>query len=286
MGMFESKTQYDKSYLGIDNNRSVCSIFSLLTAEQYLLDGNISKEKHDWNLDQAVQNYINFGIKGHLSFQELLDIYSKNYSDSDTGVTSLQLIKDNVISYQHIFGPHNNSYGERFAYIFLKSSKFFVVLFSPTIGAYHVRDCHSTIQYSFDSLPKLVKHLRQFYEFETEIVLTDPDGTKHTVGEFNNIEFLVLQSTKPVDSIFIYSSEGPLTQMAEDKKMEVEMKAEVKKKEPKPKPNPGAKIAGAETEAEAGAKAGTKMNKEMVDLIMAEIARLNKPSKKKPASKD
>lgn len=190
MEHFESPTQYDRAYLGIENNRSVCSFFSLLTLAEWLKKPDPSREEHLKNLDVAVGNYLAHGIRGHLSFFELLE-FAEGIAETETMATSTMMVREKVLGYDAIF---KDSPEKPYGIIFLKSSKFFVVLVEPKESGvrYHVRDCHDSIQMSFDDRPGLEQFLKTRHEFETDIVV---DG--HVVGEFSNIEFLVWDTEFP-----------------------------------------------------------------------------------------
>lgn len=197
MQHFDSPTQYDKAYLGIENNRSTCSFFSLLTAAEFLKDGDISRKKHLANLDTAVGNYLHFDIRGHLSFFELLE-FNDTLNDTDVSGTNAMWIKDGTLGYNTMFEPQKEI--PRYAVILLKSNKFFVVLVDQERNSYHVRDCHNLIQYDFPNRKQLEGFLRDHHEFETQITVTDPDGTVHVVDEFSNIEYLIV--AKPLVTKF------------------------------------------------------------------------------------
>lgn len=189
MNHFESPTQYDNAYLGIDNNRSVCSLFSLLVASEFMKDGDLSQAKHVSNLDISVANYLQYGIHGHLSFYEVLELYTKNYFEKDVQATSRELIVTNVIGYDALVPADSTS---NYAVIMLKSSKFFTVLYTAKTGVYSIRDCHNLVQFDFPNREHLIEHLKGMYEFETEIRVTDPDGSSFVVGDFNNMEFVLI----------------------------------------------------------------------------------------------
>ena len=203
MNYFPSPTQYDKAYLGIDNNRSVCSFFSLHTVSEFINNGDTSPEKHLSNLDISVANYLKFGINQHLSFYELLEGYTTSHFEKDVMATSQELIISNTVGYDHIFDSKKDG---RYGVILLKNSKYFVILVDPK-KVYYVRDCHSSVQYNFSNREDLIEHLQSMYEFETNITVTDPDGTSFVVGDFNNIEFLIVD--KPVASRFDLTIHAP-----------------------------------------------------------------------------
>lgn len=188
MNYFNTPTQYDKAYLGVENNRSMCSIFGLFTASQFLEDGDVSPEKYLNNLDLSVGNYLFYGIQGHLSFFELLE-FTTNYPESKVEATSAMMIKENVLGYDKIFKDEKTN-DKNYAIIFLKNSKFFTVLVRKVgdkLFTYHFRDCHDSVQYDFQTQKQLTEFLNDRHEFDKQIFV---DG--YPIGEFSNIEFLIV----------------------------------------------------------------------------------------------
>jgi hypothetical protein len=175
MTHFESKTQYDDKYGGINHN--VCSLFALISAHNFMKNSNISKEQYVNNLDDAVHNFTDFGLEGEMDFKSVLALSDLNIDN--IGCTTVELIKSKELGYDKIIPNDDIPY----ALIFLKNSKYFVVTFNG--NKYSIRDCHEICQYDFDSKNDLIGHLNKIYQFDRQI---DLDG--FVVAEFSNIEYL------------------------------------------------------------------------------------------------
>jgi hypothetical protein len=187
METFSAPTQYDDKYKDCGNfgsNRSACGLFALETASNFLETGEVNKETHEVNLMVAILNHIEKDIKGQITFEELLS-HSK-LKDKTTICTSVDLIKEKVLGYEHIFKA--DDYSKPYCIIFLKNSKFFNVLYNPSSHyKYYVRDCHEIDQYSYASKVDLINHLNTVYKFNENINL---DG--YEISEFSSIEFKVI----------------------------------------------------------------------------------------------
>lgn len=185
---FTTINQYDQKYAigNFKEQRSACSVFALMTAYTFMINYNTSAEDHNKVLDDAIDMYINnLSNVGSITFDKLLS-YQDRYKTDSVNVTSAELVKNNIIGYQHMFSEdikHN------YAVIFLKNYNYIVVLvtYNDNNVIYSVRDCHMTIQYKFSSFELLKEHLNKTYQFDKEI---DLDGYK--IPEFSNIEFLVI----------------------------------------------------------------------------------------------
>ena len=188
---FDSINQFDSKYKEMGNfgkQRSACSIFALLSSYMFMETGDVSSEQHLKNLDQAVGNFIDLKIYGSITFDKLLEFQNGAYKPNDVCATSVQLIEQNILGYEHIFKNEGENF-TRYAIIFLKNYNFFVVLVSKNdnIVTYHVRNCHEKTQYKFFSLVGLIDHLNTIYQFNKEL---DLDGYKDS--DFSNIEFLII----------------------------------------------------------------------------------------------
>ena len=180
MHCFETPTQYDKQYLGMDNNHNVCPVFSLMIAFRFLSIGDVSHAAHLNMLDAAVSNYLEKNISGQIAFDELL-AYVEGLDDSSTNATTPELIKENILGWDTMLPEKNEPY----AVVFLKSNRYFTVMHKE--GIYYLRDANEPFQYDFNSRDELIKHINERHQFDTEIKV---DG--FVVGEFSNIEFLIL----------------------------------------------------------------------------------------------
>ena len=175
MTHFETFTQYDKKFGSINHN--VCSLFAVITADNFLKNSFIDKSQHEKNLTNAVKQFSELGLGGEIDFKTLLSFTSLDTKDIDC--TCVELVKSGDIGFEHML-PEND---KPFCVIFLKNSKFFTVLF--TGNKYCIRDCHEIFQYDFDTKIQLIKHLSDIYQFDKEINL---DG--YNVDNFSSIEFI------------------------------------------------------------------------------------------------
>lgn len=189
---FKSISQYDSMYaLGnFKNERSACGLFSILTASEFLLNGDISPKKHNNNIDCSIANFLKKNINGFMSFNDLLKLQTNEiYNNKSINATTYELVKNGIISYNHMFPTDIKS---NYAVIFLKNSKFFVVLVNNNnqTYTYHLRDCHETEQWDFISFELLQNHLNTYYQFDKKIELSGELGT-YEISEWGSIEFLV-----------------------------------------------------------------------------------------------
>ncbi len=187
---FISVTQFDQKYNDLGHfgkDRSACSIFSLQTVQQFMKNGYIDEANHSNNLDNAINNHIQFQIKGHITFDKLLSYCTL---DKQTDVTSVELIKENIIGYDNIFKEEHHN--KRYSIIFLKNNKFFVVMYNPATTydkeGYYIRDCHESHQYNFTNRADLIAYLGQTYQFDKAINLSG-----FTIDEYSNIEYKVVE---------------------------------------------------------------------------------------------
>ena len=189
MNHFSSKTQYDTLYNFLGKNRSLCSLFSIITVSRFLENNDVSEKTHQINLDCSVKNYVNQKINGYLSFSELLK-FNSEYLDTDVQATSPELINNNIIGYEHIFKKKSPN---PYAVIFLKNSKFFTLLCTPG-EKYHIRDCHDIDQYNFTNELQLISYLNDRHQFNKNINIGGFD-----IAELSNIEFLVIENNFPLN---------------------------------------------------------------------------------------
>ena len=102
---FASINQFDERYKSLGNfgkQRSACSLFSLLTAYEFIQNYNTSNAKHLENLDQAVGNFVDIKLAGSITFDRLLE-FQYNYTPNDIIGTSVQLIAQNILGYDNQF---------------------------------------------------------------------------------------------------------------------------------------------------------------------------------------
>lgn len=190
--IFQSINQFDKKftiYQKFNSDRSICPLFALLSAYNFMNTGDNTKESHEENINLSVINYESnkINIPKYMNFDQLIDL-SNNLNKKNIIATSPELISQNIIGYNSIFNFDNiNNY----CIIFLKNSNFIIILVKINNGKpiYCLRDCHENNQYNFDNFDNLRKFLDDIYQFEK---LTIIDGV--TIEEYSNIEFLVIDS--------------------------------------------------------------------------------------------
>jgi hypothetical protein len=178
---FPSITQYDQKYKHI-KSKNMCSLFSLITAYNYIKTQNISKTAHETNLDAAVANFDIIGLNSEMTFDNLLDF--SNLDKKKILSSTVELVELGEVGFNIMFPKEYEKIS--YSVIFLKNSKFFVVNKSIS-GIFSIRDCHEIDQYDFKSKDDMINHLRQIYQFDTKIIV---DGM--SLDKFSNIEFIVI----------------------------------------------------------------------------------------------
>lgn len=192
---FETKTQFDNEYTSIIKERSSCSIFSLITIEQFLQNHTLNKEQHTTNIDRSVANFVAMNISGHISFGELLTHISDygegtQLSETDTIITNVDFLIAEETKFEDMIPNSEEPYG----IIFLKDTKFFTVLYKD--NKFYVRDSHYPFQYCFNNRELLKNHLNDYYQFNLHTTLSD--GT--VIYEFSVIEYLKFD--KPFKTVY------------------------------------------------------------------------------------
>lgn len=200
MTTFTSPNQFDKKFRDSDifgnfgNERNACSLFSLFTAYNFMINGLTTKEQHECNLDTAVMNYATHSeLPTYLAFDELTQFMGGEYDANmvnNVKATTPTLLDE--YGYNEIFNPDAK---HDYAVIFLKNGNFITVLVKVTniddtyyhTTGYYVRDCHENEQWDFDNFDALQIHLNEKYQFQQ---LTIVDGV--LIDEFANIEYLVI----------------------------------------------------------------------------------------------
>ena len=180
---FNSITQYDKMFAEIAKGKfggiNFCPFFALITALKFLNKDNNNSDIHNENVIKAVLNHVTNNKGQTMTFNDLIGNFT-NIDKKNINATSVVLIKDNIIGYDHIFEKKNKPY----CVIFLKNGKFFVVTVSSDLK-FSVHDCHEKIQVINLNFDEIKQYLNQTYQFDKEINL---DGYK--IEEFSNIEYL------------------------------------------------------------------------------------------------
>jgi len=182
---FTTFTQFSNQFDNISTfgrDRSACPFFALLSANNFLITGDISQKSHENNIFEAINNYVIYNPPKYLGFTDLIA-----YSQFDPNLicgTTPELVYSGVVSWQHFFPSDSD---KNYATIFLKNTNFFVVLVNVKEKLYAVRDCHMETQRTFTDFNKLCQYLSTTYRFETPTVV---GGV--AIPEFDNIEWLTL----------------------------------------------------------------------------------------------
>lgn len=183
MSHFTSITQYDKKYT-TTKQKNMCSLFSLITAYNFLNKHDTSSDIHEQNIDMAVTNFDLIGLGSEIEFDNLLSF--SNADKKDIMATTTDLVKSNEIGFNIMFPDDKKD--KNYSVIFLKNSKFFTVNKSAA-NKYCIRDCHEMDQYDFNNKEEIIGHLIKTYQFDSKIVI---DG--FGIDQFSNIEFIIIDT--------------------------------------------------------------------------------------------
>jgi spore coat polysaccharide biosynthesis protein SpsF (cytidylyltransferase family) len=107
--------------------------------------------------------------------------------------TSVELITNNVIGPNEMF-PKLLNEQERYAVMFLKNEKYFVVMVDS--NGFYLRDCHIDTQRNFKTLDTMFEHLSNFYQFTKMISI---DGFQ--LEDYSSIEFLIFDQQFDSDNL-------------------------------------------------------------------------------------
>lgn len=201
---FKSRTQYDTCFnqaFEEYQNKSrgmVCPIFVLCMAKSYFVDHDILQEKYEENLEKAITITTMLSITKQKLFEELI---------RNTNLNVNQIVKTNIndINLANIFTEKSKDQ----CAIFLKNSKYWIVISDSKTGTYCIRDCHETYQHNFNDLTKFLNFLTTKYSMKTEFVI---DG--YVFSEYSNIEYITI--TSPFTDTFdrqindIFQSQDPM----------------------------------------------------------------------------
>jgi len=184
MESFETFNQFDKQFSGLgkfSTDRSACPLFGLITCYNFMLNGDISKNQHESNLRDAINNYLNNKLPKYMSFDELVTL-TNSLKPNNINATSPELLTSNIVGYEHIF---KLDYDQKYCVLFLKNRNYIAILCSK--DSYAIRDCHETKQNTFSKFEDLKVYLNNTYQFEQQTVI---DGLRIT--EFENMEFYTI----------------------------------------------------------------------------------------------
>lgn len=205
---FISFTQFDARFNTVNKfseDRSACPFFSLITAMDFMNNGESTQEQHEHTIYEAVSSYVNVNPPKYMGFNDLLQYASIN-TPLEVQATTVELVAAEIIGFNNFFPRRvfaDDISNHNYCTIFLKNSNFFVVLVKfheTSIGtadkisspmkdkiSYHVRDCHNNEQYDFQNYEALVGHLNQTYRLSVQTIV---DGV--AIPEFDNIEFIII----------------------------------------------------------------------------------------------
>jgi hypothetical protein len=189
---FNSLTQFDNKFNQLFANQQgkkgfSCSFFSLLSAWSFLIGEQPDKNTHERNINNSVKFSKEINTSSGITFIDLVSNYS-SLKQNDIMSTTVDLILQNIISWEHMFNTSENR-NSREVTIFLKNEKYFIVMSDE--NGYYFRDCHESTQYDFKTAEQLIQHLVNSYQFTQKI---DIDGIEYP--EYSGIEFI------RIDNIF------------------------------------------------------------------------------------
>lgn len=197
MNYFDSITQYDKQFDYLPNfkfDKNACYIFAFLTAQQFMISGKINDvHEHNRIVELSILNHESLNMEGQKYFMTAMSLTDLT---GQPNATTVELINENIIGFDNMF---KESKTKPYCVVFLKNSKFFIVL--VTENCYAVRDCHEMNQYNFETKNELIQHLKLTYQFCNKIDL----GGDYDLSEFSNVEFLIID--KQVNTCFDLSLE-------------------------------------------------------------------------------
>ncbi len=188
---FESRTQFDITFDMIFNQmkikkRSACPIFVIITSNEFFKNYEISDQKHDENLEKSINYTARLSISGHKTFEQMIKM--TDLDSTQIMATTTELLKMEIMSLDNII-PEIDKH-KNFCLIFLKNSKFFIVLGDSKSKTYNIRDCHEPFQYTFVDKINLIDYLNKIYSFNTNIIVNDIH-----ISEYSSIEYYLI--TKP-----------------------------------------------------------------------------------------
>jgi hypothetical protein len=184
---FESITQYNKKFDKLFNNKNhkgfSCGFFSILTAYRFMKDVKYDKFTHEQNIEDALKYTIDKKIFGGINFDLLLSTTS-TLNKKNIVATSVELVNTGILGYESMFDLNNL---EKYCVIFLKNEKYFVVMYLKSEKKYFLRDCHESIQYTFDTTDQLINRLDTAYQFKDNINLLGSEYISYSSIEFIQI---------------------------------------------------------------------------------------------------
>lgn len=197
---FKTLTQYDKRFDGmfdhIKNKGYGCSYFSVLSCLRFLQGYPSDVDTHEKNIIDAMTITCLLNVNSGLGFEDLITGCT-NYDPKKIVGTSVELIVNNVIGPNEMF-PKLVHQEEKYAVMFLKNEKYFVVLVDS--DGFYLRDCHLDVQHNFKTLDEIFGHLSSSYQFTQMINI---EGFQ--IEEYSSVEFLIFDQQFECDIMDITS---------------------------------------------------------------------------------
>jgi hypothetical protein len=202
---FKSLTQYDKRFDGmfdqIKDKGYSCSYFGILTCLRFLQGYLPDVDTHEKNIIDAMTVTCLLNINAGMTFEDLI-LGCTNCDAKKIIATSVELIANNIIGPNEMF-PKLVSNLERYAVMFLKNEKYFVVMVD--CDGIYLRDCHVDTQHNFKTIDELMIYLSQHYQFTQMINI---DGFQ--IDEYSSIEFLIFDQQFESDIITLLEPEATI----------------------------------------------------------------------------
>lgn len=180
---FKSRTQYDTYFNNIfegyqkESRGIVCPVFAICAAKSFFDNHDISQKEYDEILEKSVTITAMLGVTKQKIFEEL--VRNTNLKNEIVKTTIDKINLEEVI-------PMST---KDFCIVFLKNSKYWIIIGDSRTGTYCIRDCHETYQHNFSDRNHFLKFLTTKYSMNTEFKI---DGYVFT--EYSNIEYMIILS--------------------------------------------------------------------------------------------
>lgn len=189
MTSFTTFNQFDARFAVFEKfgkDRTACPLFGLITCHNFMLNGDISQNQHERNIQSAISNYVINEVPKYMLFDELLVLTNGSLNPADINATSPELLTTGVVGYEHMF---KFGYNQNYCLLILKGRNYITVLYKwdPAGETYAVRNCHEQTQRNFTDFESLRVFLNNTYQFEQP---TMAGGLP--IPEFDNVEFLTI----------------------------------------------------------------------------------------------
>lgn len=203
---FVTINQYDKRFDSMFENIKKkgysCSYFSILTCLRFLQGYFPDADTHEQNVIDSMTISCLLDVSAGLSFEDLI-IGCTTYDHKQIVATTVELISTGVIGFDQMFPILNNSQ-EKYAVMFLKNEKYFVVMVDSE--GFYIRDCHISEQVNFKTLTETCEYLTKVYQFTAQI---NVDGLKF--DEYSSVEFLIFDQLFHSDTLTLLNSDSSVS---------------------------------------------------------------------------